>query len=57
VLKDALAVVSPYVDPVWKLGPRGLVVVGGRGGRRPGSVCCGVDRSGDNLELLFRRRG
>jgi hypothetical protein len=51
VLKNVLAVVGPYVDAVCKLGPRGLVVIGDRGGRRSKPVCCHVvDRLYNGVE-------
>ena len=55
VLKNVLAVVSPYVDPVHKVGSaRGLVV-----SHRNGSwlVCGRVDCARDNLELRVQSRG
>jgi hypothetical protein len=55
VLKDVLAVVGPYVDPVNKVGPGSGLVVSYRSGSWP--VCCCVNCPRDAFELLIQRRG
>jgi hypothetical protein len=52
MFNDAFAVVSPYIDPVGKVGSRSVVAY--RDGRLTFSICRVVERSGDNRELLFR---
>jgi hypothetical protein len=55
VLKDVLAIISPDVDPVDKVGSGSTFVVS----HREGSwlVCGCVDCARDNLELRVQRRG
>src|ERR1700730_9948368 len=54
VLKDILPVISPYIDPVHKVGSGIGLVVSQRNGSWP--VCGCVDCARDNLELRIQRR-
>src|SRR5215468_10081675 len=54
VLNDVLAVISPYIDPVDKVGSGIGLVVSQLNGSWP--VCGCVDCARDNLELRIQRR-